>query len=136
MATKDFDAMLVETAGTRPTFKVGGQQFTIRKKLPYKKFLRLMAAMGEEDAETGEAEDLFFKAVLIPEDRDRFLELLNNEGDDDEDAVIDPVQLRAITEWLMGVYTGKAPTSSDSSSNGPSTTGGQRKVVSLTPRAS
>jgi len=136
MATKDFDAMLAERAGKRPTFKVGGQEFTARAKLPYKRFQKIMATMTADDTDVDEGTEMFFRSVIIPADRDRFLALLNNEDDDDnEDSVVDAYQLNQITEWLLGIYTGKAETSSSSSSDGSATTGVSRNVVSLNSRA-
>jgi len=134
MTVKDFDAMLAERAGVRPTFKVSGQEFQVRSKLPYKKFQSMMAAMTAEGADTDAATDEFFRAVITKADRDRFLALLNDDGEDDEDRVIDPAQMGAIIDWLISLYTGKAHTSSASSSDGPNPTGLQRNVVSLSPR--
>ena len=134
MATKDFDAMLAEKAGVRPTFIVAGQEFTARAKLPYKKFVRLMGALGADDADPDEATEKFFSTVIVKEDRERFLAVLNSEDDDDE-RIIDAAQINQITEWLLSIYTGKELTSSDSSSDGSSTTGRPRNVVSLSAKA-
>lgn len=133
MTTRDFDAMLAERAGVRPTFRVGGQEFTVRAKLPFKRFATLVNS--EQDDEITATED-FFRMVLVPADRDRFMALLDADGEEDTDGVIDPEQVKLISEWLMELYTGKGRQSSDGSSDGAATTGPPPNVVSLNPRAS
>lgn len=142
--TRDFDAMLAERAGTRPTFKVAGQEFTLRSKLPYAKWNKLIGVMRSEESTAHEATVLFYETVLIKPDRKRFLELLSDpdEADDDEanvdddndEDVIDMKQLDDITEWIMEHFTGKAPSSSNGSTPGASETGAPQNVVSLQPR--
>lgn len=140
MSTRDFDAMLVEKGRQRQTFRAGGQEFTAKAKLPYRKFQTLLAAMGRVDENDDEAvrraEEQFFRAALIRSDRDRFLELLNADGDEDDDdfATLDPEQVNEITAWLMEHFTGKRETTSDSSSDGASGTGQRPNVVSLNAR--
>ncbi|MDP8971150.1 MAG: hypothetical protein M3N52_11790 [Actinomycetota bacterium] len=135
MATRDFDAMLAEKAGVRPTFTVAGQTFTARAKVPFKKFTRMLAAI-DDDADVVDTAEKLFDLALIKADRQRFQDLLDADGDDegDEDAVVSLAQLNQITEWLMEIYTGKPQTSTNSSSPGPSETGPSSNVVSLTPR--
>lgn len=135
MATRDFDAFLADKAGVRPTFKVGGQEFTVKAKLPFKKFASTVTALSEEDDEVKQAED-FFSLVLVPGDRDRFFELLDAEGDDDGNGVVTPEQIGALMEWLMEHYTGKHRPHSDGSSLGLGSTSPQPNVVSLSARAS
>lgn len=132
MSTRDFDAMLAEKAGNRPTFKVGGQEFTLRSKLPYAKWNKLLAVMRDDDTEAEQATEMFFNTVLVKGDRQRFLELLGKEDDDDDDDnVIGLDQMNAITDWVMEHFTGKHLNSSDGSSPGVNGTGQQPNVISL-----
>lgn len=137
--TRDFDAMLAARAGVRPTFRVGGQVFTVKARLPSKKFRNLLASFADEDVDEDQATVDFFTLCLVKSDRERFFALLDAEGedaddDDQDDGVIDMEQLNAITEWLMELYTGKARPSSTSSSGGSDSTGTSPKVVSLSSR--
>jgi hypothetical protein len=136
--TRDFDAMLAEKMGERPTFTVAGQTFTLRSKLPYAKWNKLLAGMRSEDTDAHQVTVEFFNTVLIKADRPRFAELLNDDGDDDEDesGVLDMSQMDAITDWVMEHYTGKLQSSSPGSSPGASATGQPRNVVSLNARTS
>ena len=118
----------------RPEFIVGGQTFTARAKLPYKRFSTLLEQMRADDVDVQAATAEFFRTALIREDRDRFIELLEYDGDDD-DVTISMEQLNEITDWLMEHFTGKTQPSSDSSPNGAGGTGQSRKVVSLSSRA-
>lgn len=134
MVTRDFDAMLAERAGIRPTFRVGGQEFTLRKKLPYAKWNLLLAALrsSTEDADANEATVEFFNAVLVRDDRERFAELAVKEDDeDDDDAVIDLSQMNDLMDWVIEVFTGKTSNSSESSKAGSNGTGPAPNVVSL-----
>lgn len=133
MVTRDFDAMLAEKAGTRPTFKVGGQEFTLRAKLPYTKWNKLLAVMRSDETDPDKANEVFFNTVLIRADRQRFLDLLNNEGDDedDDDNVIGLDQMDGLTDWIMSHFTGKLLSSTSGSSPGVNGTGPAPNVVSL-----
>lgn len=133
MVTRDFDAMLAEKAGVRPTFKVAGQEFTVRAKLPYAKWNKLLAVMRNDEADAHDGNVQFFHTVLIRGDRERFLELLAREEDDDDNDgnLVGMDQLDAITDWLMEHFTGKLPSSSDGSSPGANGTGQSPNVVSL-----
>lgn len=130
MVTRDFDAMLAEKAGIKPTFKIGGQEFSLRAKLPYTKWNQLLGVMRNDDTAPDVATAAFFNTVLIAADRQRFLDLLNNDSDDD-DTVIDLSQMDALTDWIMEHYTGKRLNSSDGSSPGANGTGPAPNVVSL-----
>lgn len=131
MVTRDFDSMLAEDA-SRPTFKVGGQEFTLRRKLPFAKWKALMAVMRAEDVDEETSTREFFNTVLVRADRDRFLDLLAKEDDeDDDDNVIGMDQLDALTTWAMEFFTGKLRNSSDGSGHGSNGTGQQPNVVSL-----
>lgn len=135
MSVRDFDAMLAEKAGVRPTFRVAGQEFTLRAKLPYSRFNELMARMQADGADQQKETEEFFRACLIKADRDRFADLLNKmDDDDDEDAVIGLSQMDAITDWVMEHFTGKLRNSSDSSPHGVNGTGLAPNVVSLQSR--
>jgi hypothetical protein len=135
MTARDFDQMLAEKAGDRPTFTVGGQTFSLRAKLPYKRWNKLLASMRADGADPQEQTAEFFRTVLIRADRERFVELLDKEDDeDDEEAVIDLSQMDAITDWIMEHFTGKLRNSSDSSSPGANGTGQPLNVVSLQSR--
>lgn len=137
MVTRDFDAMLAARAGVRPTFKVGGQEFTVKAKLPFKKFQKLVASLAGDDIDEEAKTEEFFRMVLIPQDRERFFLLLNYDGEGDEVDewnVVSPEQINGLTEWLMELYTGKAGANSPSSSNGSDDAGQRQNVVSLTSR--
>lgn len=135
MSYKDFDAMLNEKLSGRPDFKVGGHTFTARAKLPWKKFSNLILSMSGDDVSStngiSKTED-FFKLVLIPTDRQRFIDLLNHDGDedDDDDSVIAPEQVSEILDWLLAYYTGKAGASESASSEQQPGTGLPLNVVS------
>jgi hypothetical protein len=130
MVTRDFDAMLAEKAGGRPTFKVGGQEFTLRSRLPYKKWVKLLAVMRAPDMDEDTANEVFFNTVLVRDDRQRFLDLLDGESEDDEDCV-DVAQMDQLTDWIMEHFTGKLRNSSAGSSPGSNGTGPSPNVVSL-----
>lgn len=136
MTTRDFDAMLAEKANKNPTFRVGGQDFTLRSKLPYRRWNRLLAAMRADDVDPDEATADFFRTVLVKGDRQRFVDLMNrgDDDDDDDDDVIDMSQMDALTDWIMEHFTGKLSTSSGSSPSGANGTGPAPNVVSLQSR--
>lgn len=133
--TRDFDAMLAEKAGIRPTFKVGGQEFTLRAKLPWAKFVGLLAVMSAEDSDNMAATQQFFNTVLIRDDRSRFRDLLEKgakgDDDDDDDDVIDISQMSHITEWVLEHFTGKHRMNTGGSAPGSNGTGQSPNVVSL-----
>ena len=131
MVTRDFDAMLAEKANGRPTFKVGGQEFTLRKKLPWNKWVALMAVMRSEDVNEEQSTKEFFNTVLVRDDRPRFFELLEGDDEDDEENVIGMDQLDDLTTWIMEVFTGKHQSSTDGSKPGSNGTGPSPNVVSL-----
>lgn len=135
MTVRDFDSMLAEKAGVRPTFRVGGQDFTLRSKLPYARWNKLMAKMRSDDVDPDEATREFFRTVLVRADRDRFMALMDVEedGTDDDAGVIDVGQLDEITDWAMEHFTGKRRNSSESSPPGANGTGPALKSVSLQP---
>lgn len=138
MVTRDFDAMLAERAGVRPTFRLAGQVFTVKAKLPHKRFKTLLATAGEEGTDEDQVTEDFFRMALVPQDRERFFLLLDYDGEGDEVdewAVASPEQVNALADWLMGLYTGKRPPSEESSSDGSANAGTSPNVVSLNSRA-
>lgn len=138
MTTRDFDSMLAAKAGVRPTFTVGGQEFSLRSKLPSKTWNRLLASMRSDDVTPEEANVAFFSTILAKKDRQRFLDLLANEGDEDDDddtGVIDLSQVDAITDWAMEHFTGKRLSNNDSSTPSANGVGVAPNVVSLQSRA-
>lgn len=137
MVTRDFDAMLAERAGVRPTFRLAGQTFTVKARLPHKRFRALLTQLSDETLDDEAGEEQFLRLALIPQDRERFFLLLDfdGEGDEvDEWNVVGPEQINKLVEWLMELYTGKLLPSSDSSSAGSEKTGPPPKVVSLSSR--
>lgn len=135
MTTRDFDSMLAANAGVNPTFKVAGQEFSLRVKLPYRRWNKLLATMRSEDIDEQEGAEDFFNTVLIKADRQRFLDLLNNEDDDDDAAEsISLAQMNDLIDWVMEYFTGKHGNSSDSSTPGVNGTGTRQKLASSTPR--
>lgn len=135
MVTRDFDAYLAEKAGVRPTFKIAGQVFTLRSKLAYAKWSKILASMRSDDVSPEEANELFFRAVLIRGDVERFMHLLNKEDEDDEGAIIGMQEADALVDWAMSHFTGKALTTSDGSSPGSNGTGQSPNVISLAQKA-
>ncbi len=137
MVTVDFDAKLNEVRGERPTIRLGGQDFTLRRKVASKRWEKMLAAFSDDDTTVHGLAERLFAIVLVKQDVPRFLALLNleNEQDDDDDEqVIDPAQLNEIVDWVMEYYSGKDSTDSTPSSPGPETTGQPPNVVSLTAR--
>lgn len=134
MVTRDFDAMLSEKAGVRPTFRVGGQEFTAKAKIPYKRFRAFLESLDGEDVDEAAKFEDFMQLALVRDDRERFRQLLDADGDDDDEDVVAIGQVGQITEWLIEHYTGKAAPNSDSSSDGSAPTGAPGNVVSLNPR--
>lgn len=139
MSYKDFDAALKEMLGDRPSFTMGGQTFTCRQRLPWKKFSNMILSLSGEEAQAGGGLDKteeFFRLVLIKGDRDRFIGLLNYDGEDEENGGDDelaaaPQQVGELLDWLLAYYTGKADTTDESSSDKPLPAGVELKSVSL-----
>ncbi|HYJ33831.1 MAG TPA: hypothetical protein VE326_11480 [Candidatus Binatia bacterium] len=128
MSYKDFDSWLAEQRG-EVTFTVGGQTYTGRKRVPWQKMNKYLMSLGE-DTDGIESTKDFFRMVLVPADRERFVAAIDYDGDDDEQ-ILASEQVGKILDWLLGIYTGKGekdkPVSTDSQ---PS------NVVSLNPKAS
>lgn len=138
MVTRDFDAMLAERAGVRPTFRLAGQVFTVKAKLPHKRYRTFLAALTADDADEDALQDEFFRMCLVPQDRERFFLLLDYEGEGDEVdewSVASPEQVSELMTWLLETYTGKRSDSSGSSSDGSGVTGTSQNVVSLNARS-
>lgn len=140
MPTKDFDAALREKRGEELEFVVAGQTFTARAKLPWKKYSTLIMSLFGQDVTTADGlnkTEEFFRLVIVKRDRDRFIALMDSDGDGeedgegDEDNVIDPTQVSALLDWMLALYTGKEPKNETSSSDSPPTTGLPSNVISL-----
>lgn len=137
MVTRDFDAFLADKAGVRPTFRLAGQTFTVKAKLPSKRFRMLLNQLTSEGVDEDALENEFLRLAIIPQDRERFFLLLDYDGEGDEVdewSVVSPQQQQQLVEWLMELYTGKAEPSSGSSQDGSTTTGASQNVVSLNSR--
>lgn len=139
MVTRDFDAMLADKAGIRPTFKLGGQEFTLRARLAYDKWCKLLAAMRSDDVTAEEANKLFLTSSLIRADRERFMQMINppDDADDDDDGptVVGMQEMDALIDWAMEHFTGKHLNSSVGSSPGLNGTGPPPNVISLSSKA-
>jgi hypothetical protein len=135
MSTRNFDRML--DALDRPTFTVAGQEFTMRRRLSYKKLNMIL--FGEQITELEYAQRLF-STVLVPADRERFFALLDADNDDDEDdnddkELIDFRQMQQLSKWVMDYYTGRDDPKDETSSNGQGTTGQPLNFKSFDPIA-
>lgn len=135
---RDFDAMLRERSGGRPEFLVGGQKFTCRSKLTWRKLSALLVAlqeMGDPTTEGGmKVAEKFFSIVLLKSDSERFMELLHKDDDEEEDdeAVISFDQVMDLLDWLMEYYTGKSISGEMEKPEVQEAV--KAKVVSLTPK--
>jgi hypothetical protein len=137
---KDFDAFLAEKISGRPEFTLAGQKFQCRVKLPWRKYANTLLALQsgvvpEGKTEVDQTVDLL-KMMIVPSDRDRFLSLINYEGDEDEEMDDEGVyasndQVNELLTWLLEYYTGKASESENISSTTPSTTGKPVRKASL-----
>ncbi len=133
MPVKDFDALLAKKARVQPTFKVCGEEFTCRARLPHKQFQRLINFMQDDEVTAEDATNAFFSFALVRDDLPRFMAIVDYDGDDDE-KVLDNEIANDIVQWLLEIYTGKAAESGPTSSDGSTGTPGSRKVVSLSSR--
>lgn len=121
--------MISEVSG-RPTFTLGGQKWTCRSKLPWRKFIAYMSSLEDIENNVLERVEEFFSFALVQPDRERFTELLNSDNEDDE-KVVSPSQVNAILEWLLEYYQGKAEKNQENSSDGPQRDGQSLSVPSL-----
>lgn len=135
--TRDFDAMIAERTGEKPTFRIAGQEFTLRARLPFTRWDALLTYMRADETGNLDATRKMFSTVLVRADRERFLALLtpaNIDDDDDESgdaAAIGLDQLGPLTDWVMEYFTGKLQSNTDSSSPGVADTGAPPRPVSL-----
>lgn len=140
MSHKDYDAMVAEQLGERPTFTLGGQTFTCRLKLHWRKQSKIFLALANaEGDQVSEASVSFVRACLIPACREAFDALVAEPEDDeyeDDAAVVNRSQLNALMDDLFDYYAGKAETSDDGSSSSPASTGEPSNVVSLNSKES
>lgn len=129
---KDFDAMLAEKVGGRPSFQLCGEKFECRSKLPWRKWNAMILSLQLEDNTAEDTVENFFNLVLVKQDRERFFALIDKEDeDDDEETFVSDEQIGKVMSWLLDYYTGKAEQSDESSSDKPPTTGRPAKRVSL-----
>ncbi len=133
--TRDFDAMVADKAGQRPTFRIAGQQFTLRSRLPFRKWNDLLAMMRDDETDNLAATRQFFNTCLIKADRERFAALLDSEDDENDDLVIGLDQMNDLTDWVMEHFTGKPLSSGSGSTPGAGATGQRPNVVSLNARS-
>lgn len=134
---RDFDAFMAEKSPGRPEFMLAGQKFTARSRLPWKKFSTFILNMGDDvSSKDGiDKTEEFFRMVLVAQDRQRFVDLINQDADEEEDEnIVSPAQVSELLDWLLEYYTGKAQPPEESSSTEPSSSGQPSNVVSLTPR--
>ena len=137
---KDFYAMLAEKAGDRPSFKLCGQEFTCKKKLPWRAWNAMILSLQFENDTTDEMVEKFFNMVLTTSDKEKFFELLDKDDVDEEgneiedDNFVSDEQTGAVMKWLLDLYTGKAQENDESSSGKQPTSGQPAKVVSLSRR--
>lgn len=136
MQTWDFDAAVNEMAGNRQTFRLAGQEYTLRAKLPFTKWNKLLEKMNSDEVDNLSSTLEFYDLVLIRADRQRFHDALtaDDADDDDEAGVIGVEQMRDLTDKVMEHFTGKLQSSTDGSSPGADTTGASPNVVSLNAR--
>lgn len=135
MTVRDFDAMLAEKRKATAQFKLGGQVFTLRRKLSAARWFAMLATMRSDDIDVEDANRQFFSTVIKASDRERFLAMYEaDEGDDDDGDVVDIALVNDLVNWAMEYYTGKPVDDSSSSSPGASETGPPPNVVSLTAR--
>src|SRR5215213_6988412 len=108
---KDFDAMLAEKVGGRPSFQLCGQKFECRSKLPWRKWNGMIMSLQLEDNTAEDVVENFFNLVLVPQDRERFSALIDvdePENEDDEESYVSDEQIGQLMAWLLDHYTGKA----------------------------
>lgn len=139
MSFRDFDAAM-QSIG-RPTFVLGGQKFTCRApaKMAWAKWNNIIMDLdggpaGSVKAEVERTKGLL-KKVIIASDRQRFMDLLEYEGDDEgedeDDVVVSNKQVGELLNWVLETYTGKGETSESTLSEPPSDAGLPVKRASL-----
>lgn len=121
---KDFDAALAGKHAPQP-FKLAGEVFTAKGKLPFKRFRQFLASLQAEGVDELAKTEEFLLMSVRPSDRPRLAKLL--EADDDDEAtddlgIVGPDQVAQVAEWLMELYSGKPQSSLTSSSAGGSDT--------------
>lgn len=135
MAYKDYDSMLAEQLGERPSFKLGGQVFTCRRALHWTKQSKVFLSLANADGEQfNQASIKFVETCLVPADREKFLALVAEPEDDDYedgDTVVTRFQINAVVNDLFDFYAGKGEASGSESSGSPEVAGQPSNVVSL-----
>lgn len=134
MVYRDFDAAVAETQEA-PRFKLGGEEFTARRRLPFPRYVAMNAARMEA-LEAGELDELvevqrFMNLALKPAEYDRFMELIMSYDEDDEDeSYVSPHEIDQVVTWLMEYYSGKASENDSKSGTGVSKIGQSRRRLS------
>lgn len=104
---RDFDAEV--ELRDRPSFRLGGETFTCKAKLSFRKIQKLLGAFTGNVAESELIlkVDEFFAVVLMKDDVDRFFAMLDAADEvDDGDGAVDLGQIRDLMVWLVEHYTG------------------------------
>jgi hypothetical protein len=109
MAERNFDDEYQIAAKEGHSFTLAGQVFRTKAIAPVAAF---------RDKETGlDAAIMFLKRLLVPEDREAFDLLMDN-----EDAPISPHQIDQIATWLIEETSGRPTESPAGSGSGAATT--------------
>lgn len=136
MEHRDFDTERAPEAGSDPrvaaTFTIGGQTFSIRRKVRPEVFGSYEGMSGDENAhETTAIMDALMLGCLIPEDCDRWLEARRSE---DPAAAIDFSDLVGVVPWVIEKVLSRPLAAASSSSPGQPAPGGPAlTVVSSSP---
>lgn len=99
---KDFGASTDISSDEPVSFRLDGEEFNCRTRIPGKVMLDLAAKSGDQEnpSEGAKVIDDFFKLVLIGESYERFNSLVT-----DPDRIISMEQLMDIVSWLTEMYT-------------------------------
>lgn len=133
----DFDQWLSDELKEQPTFVLGGEKFTCKSpaNLSWKKYggtiMALTSGILPEGKNQMEQTADFFQVVLVKEDRERFQELLDYEGDDGE-PVASNSQIGQLLQWFLDVYSGSEAPKEKQSSPKQSASGTRSRANSKT----
>lgn len=123
--TRDFDAEARERLAkkTASTFRLGGETFTIRRKVRPEAFTAY-TNMDENDPDASKSlsviDDMLL-AIIVPGDQQKYIEVREYNGDD-EDRVVGLEDLMDVVLWCVEEVTGRPPTQPSSSSALPDAT--------------
>lgn len=131
---RDFDAAAAEAAGDAPAFKIGGQEFTTRRRVAYAKYLALQNEIRQEtaggDLDEAAEVDRFFKLVLKPDEYDRLQGVFTESEaveDEDDPKYVSADQVAQLYVWLLEHYSGKMTGNDEKSNDGPQRIGQSRR---------